>query len=82
MRIWVDQNISQDSPTDNGLSGFFLGAPGTGRPFQESKTQEEGVESCNVEKVKLVKWFDFSHRDGYHKVSSMPPTPTPLVTIY
>lgn len=82
MRIWVDQNISQDSPTDNGLSGFFLGAPGTGRPFQESKTQEEGVESCNVEKVKLVKWFDFSHQDGYHKVSSMPPTPAPLVTIY
>lgn len=82
MGIWVDQNISQDSPTDNGLSGFFLGAPGTGRPFQESKTQEEGVESCNVEKVKLVKWFDFSHRDGYHKVSSMPPTSAPLVTIY
>lgn len=77
MGIWVDQNISQDSPTDIGLSWFFLGAPGTGWPCQESKTQEEGVESCNVEKVKLVKWFDFSHLDGYHEVSSMPPYPHP-----
>lgn len=77
MGLWVDQNISQDSPTDNGLLGFFLGAPGTGRPFRESKTQEEGIESCNVKKVKLVNWFDFSHLDGFHEVSSMPSTPHP-----
>lgn len=80
MGLWVDQNISQDFPADNGLSGFFLGAPGTGSLFWESKTQEKGIESCNVEKVKLVNWFDFSHLDGYQKVCSMPPTP--LVTIY
>lgn len=58
MGLWVDQNISQDS-AGYGRSGLFLGAPGTGRLFQESETREEDKEGCNVEKVKLANWFDF-----------------------
>lgn len=51
-----EHHVGFSCSTANGLSGFFLTAGGL---FQESETQEEDKESCNVEKVRLVNWVDF-----------------------